>query len=122
MQRSMVLEDLKKKMEKTVKITIKNVAISPYRGRLVANLVRGMSVERALDVLTFLNKKAAKHVKKALDSGIASAKEIIGKDEKSLKIVSLTIDQGINRRGFIFESKGRVSRLTKRRSHKKPYS
>lgn len=108
---------MKNQMEKTVKIKIKNVAISPYRGRLVANLVRGMSVEKALDVLTFLNKKAAKHVKKALDSGVASAKEILGKDEKSLKIVSLTIDQGINRRGVRFESKGRVSRLTKRRSH-----
>ena len=110
------VEDLNN-MEKTVKITIKNVSVSPVKMRLVANLIRRMAIEKAVDVLSFLNKKASVHIRKALMSGIASAKTILGVEAKDLKISSISIDEGQNRRGVRFESKGSVSRLVKRKSH-----
>lgn len=104
-------------MDKIVKVKVKNVAVSPVKARLVADLVRKMSVKRAIDTLTFLNKKSAVHIKKALLSGVASAKEILGVDEENMKIAKLTIDAAKVGRGFRFESRGRVSRLVKRKSH-----
>lgn len=47
--------------------------ISPQKCRLVADQVRGQSVERALEILTFSNKKSAVIVKKVLESAIANA-------------------------------------------------
>ena len=47
--------------------------ISPQKARLVADLIRGKSVDQALEILTFSNKKAAVLVKKVLESAIANA-------------------------------------------------
>ena len=47
--------------------------ISPQKARLVADLIRGKSVDQALEILTFSNKKAAALVKKVLESAIANA-------------------------------------------------
>ena len=58
-------------MEVTAKL--RGAAISAQKVRLVADEVRGKSIERALDILTFSNKKAAKLVKKCLESAIANA-------------------------------------------------
>lgn len=110
------VEDLNN-MNKTVKVTIKNVSVSPVKARLVANLVRRMEIMKAVDTLSFLNKKAAIHIRKALMSGIASAKTIFGVTEKELKIGSISVDEGQNGKGVRFESRGRVSRLVKRKSH-----
>ncbi|MCC7289976.1 50S ribosomal protein L22 [bacterium] len=104
-------------MDKTVKIQIKNIPVSPYKTRLVADLVRNMEVEKALDTLNFLNKKAAVHMKKALVSAIASAKQILGVEAKGLKIAKLTVGEGVKRPGVRFESRGRATRLITRRSH-----
>lgn len=104
-------------MDKTVKIQIKNVPVSPYKVRLVANLVRYMTVENALNTLTFLNKKAALYMKKAFVSAVASSKDILGTDPKGLKIVKLTVEEGMKRRGVRFESRGRATRLVTKRSH-----
>lgn len=104
-------------MNKTVKVQIKNVQISPVKARFVANLVRNLSVERALDVLQFLNKKSALHIRKALVTGVSNAKDILGVEASALRIKKLTIDEGLKRGGVRFESRGRATRLTKRRSH-----
>lgn len=104
-------------MDKTVKIQIKNIPVTPYKVRLVANLVRHMTVENALNTLNFLNKKAAIHMKKAFVSAVASSKDILGVDPKMLKIVKLTVEEGIKRRGVRYESRGRATRLITRRSH-----
>ena len=47
--------------------------ISPQKARLVADQIRGKSVDQALEILTFSNKKAADLVKKVLESAIANA-------------------------------------------------
>ncbi|MGD8408236.1 MAG: 50S ribosomal protein L22, partial [Thiohalophilus sp.] len=60
--------------------------ISPQKCRLVADQVRGLPVERALQTLTFSPKKAAAIVKKVLESAIANAEHNDGADIDELKI------------------------------------
>jgi large subunit ribosomal protein L22 len=52
---------------------LRGVHLSAQKGRLVADLVRGKPVEHALNILTFSPKKAARIVKKVLESAIANA-------------------------------------------------
>ena len=53
---------------------------SAQKGRLVANEIRGKRVEEAINFLTFSNKKAAKLIKKVVDSAIANAEHNDGAD------------------------------------------
>ena len=52
---------------------LKNIRISAQKVRLVADQVRGLKVDRALNLLTFSEKKAAALMKKLLESAIANA-------------------------------------------------
>jgi len=56
-------------------------------------------------------------VKKAIMSGIANAREKYGVDKESLVISKITIDEARTLKRTRFESRGRVSRIDKRRSH-----
>ena len=61
-------------MEKqTVTAKSKYVRQSPYKIRLVLNLIRGLNVNEALNVLTFTKRKAATDIKQLLESAIANA-------------------------------------------------
>jgi large subunit ribosomal protein L22 len=105
-------------MAKTVKVQIKNVYSSPQKARLVADVVRGMSVDKALAALQFMNKKPAVFIMKAIESGVANAKDVLKVTDTSALVISkLTIDEGIKRRWHRFASRGRVSMLTKRKAH-----
>jgi large subunit ribosomal protein L22 len=105
-------------MANTVKVQVKNVYSSPQKARLVADLVRGMTADKAIAALTFLNKKPALFIKKAIESGVANAKDVLKiTDASALVISKLTIDEGIKRRWHRFASRGRVSMLTKRKAH-----
>jgi large subunit ribosomal protein L22 len=53
---------------------------SAQKARLVADQIRGVNVEKALEILTFSNKKAAELVKKVLNSAIANAEHNEGAD------------------------------------------
>lgn len=111
--------DLKNKNmeEKKVKIQIKNVAQSPLKLRLVADLIRGKEVGKALDILQFTNKKGSIFLRKALVSGIAAANEKYDAKQDALKISHISIDGApIYKRGR-YASRGRSSRILKRRSH-----
>jgi len=76
-------------MSTSAKLT--NSRISPQKMRLVADQVRGLPVERALDVLTFSNKKAATVIKKVLESAIANAEHNDGADIDDLKISEILV-------------------------------
>ena len=61
-------------MEKTtVKAQSKYLKQSPYKMRLVLNLIRGLDVQDALNVLTFTKRKSATEIKQLLESAIANA-------------------------------------------------
>lgn len=96
---------------------LKYIRVSPQKGRLVADLIRGLSVERALEVLQFCPKKAAKPVKKALESAIANAEHNDGADVDELKVQAIEISAGPTLKRFHARAKGRGARILKRTSH-----
>lgn len=104
-------------MSTSAKLT--NSRISPQKMRLVADQIRGLAVERALDVLTFSNKKAATVIKKVLESAIANAEHNDGADIDDLKISEILVDAGPTMKRLRPRARGRADRIIKRTSHLK---
>lgn len=100
-----------------VSATVKYVRISAQKARLVADQVRGLSAERAVDLLRFSNKKAAAIMKKVLDSAIANAEHNAGADIDELKVSTVMIDEGPMQRRFHARARGRANRILKRTCH-----
>lgn len=99
------------------KVTVKNLAQSPLKLRLVADLVRGKKADNALDILKFLNKKGASYVYKAIKSAIASASDRFGMNAGDLVVSKISVDEAPTFKRGRFASRGRFSRIVKRRSH-----
>ena len=91
--------------------------ISPQKARLVVDQVRGLPVERALQLLTFSNKKAAHVVKKVLESAIANAEHNEGADIDELRVAFICVDEGPTLKRMHARAKGRGTRILKRTSH-----
>ena len=91
--------------------------ISPQKVRLVADQVRGLPIEQALQILTFSPKKAAVLVKKVLESAIANAEHNDGADIDELKVAMIYVDQGPTLKRMRARAKGRGTRILKRTSH-----
>ncbi|MFT5448306.1 MAG: large subunit ribosomal protein L22 [Gammaproteobacteria bacterium] len=91
--------------------------LSAQKARLVANQVRGMQVEQAVELLSFSNKKAAVIIKKVLESAIANAEHNEGADIDELKISEICIDDGPTHRRWRARARGRVNHILKRTSH-----
>lgn len=71
-----------------VSAVLKNARVSAQKARLVADLIRGKSVEQALNILTFSPKKSAELLKKVLESAIANAEHNEGADIDTLKVAT----------------------------------
>jgi large subunit ribosomal protein L22 len=102
-------------METKAKLTY--ARISPQKCRLVADQIRGLSVEKALQLLSFSPKKGADLVKKVLESAIANAEHNDGADIDELKVSQIFIDQGPTLKRMRARAKGRGNRILKRTSH-----
>ena len=96
---------------------LKGAQISAQKARLVADQVRGMPVEEALNLLEFSPKKAAHIVKKLLDSAIANAENNEGADVDELKVSSIYVDEGMTMKRLRPRAKGRADRILKRSCH-----
>ena len=96
---------------------LKGAQISAQKVRLVADQVRGLRVEEALNVLEFSPKKAAHLVKKLLDSAIANAENNEGADVDELKVSSIFVDEGMTMKRLRPRAKGRADRILKRSCH-----
>jgi len=97
--------------------TLKFTHLSPQKMRLVADQIRGMSVDRAINLLAFSNKKAAVIVKKVLESAIANAENNDGADIDELKISAIQVNQGPTMERLRPRARGRADRIIKRTSH-----
>jgi len=95
----------------------RNADISAQKVRLVADLVRGMPVDQAEQVLSFSTKKAARLVKKVLLSAIANAEHNEGADIDELKVSAVFVDEGPTLKRGRARAKGRGARILKRTSH-----
>lgn len=96
---------------------LKGARISAQKARLVADQVRGLPVDKALDILQFSPKKAAHLVKKVLDSAIANAENNEGADVDELKVSSIYVDEGMTMKRLRPRAKGRADRILKRSCH-----
>jgi len=96
---------------------MRGARLSAQKGRLVAALVRGKSVEQALQILAFTPKKGAALVRKVLESAIANAEHNEGADIDTLKVKRITVERGTALRRFHARAKGRGARITKPTCH-----
>ena len=93
--------------------------MSPRKMRVVANLVRGKSVEQAVGLLDTLPKKAGRIIAKAVKSAAANAEERSGGDVsvEDLKVAAITVDGGPINKRWMPRSMGRANRINHRTSH-----
>jgi large subunit ribosomal protein L22 len=91
--------------------------LSAQKGRLVADMVRGQKVDRALNILAFTPKKAAQIIKKVLESAIANAEHNNGADIDELKVTQIMVEKGPVLKRFHARAKGRGNRVLKHTCH-----
>ncbi|EMR12546.1 50S ribosomal protein L22 [Methylophaga lonarensis MPL] len=91
--------------------------ISAQKVRLVADQIRGLPVEQAINILAFSPKKAAELMKGVLDSAIANAEHNDGADIDELFVSAVMVDEGPTMKRMSPRAKGRGNRILKRTSH-----
>jgi|TARA_B110000977_G_scaffold198877_1_gene284775 large subunit ribosomal protein L22 len=96
---------------------LKGAKMSAQKARLVADQVRGKSVESALEILQFSTKKGADIIKKVLESAIANAEHNDGADVDELKVSTIFVDEGMTMKRIKPRAKGRSDRILKRSCH-----
>lgn len=99
------------------KACAKSVRISPIKARLVIDLIRGKNAKDAQVILNNYNNKAARLIKKVLDSAIANAVNNNHMDENKLIVSEARVDMGPTMKRIMFDSRGHVGRKDKRTSH-----
>ena len=90
---------------------------SAQKARLIADQIRGKSVDEAVDTLKFSTRKAAHIVKKVLESAIANAEHNEGADVDDLRIAEIYVNEGMTMKRIRPRAKGRADRIFKRSCH-----
>jgi large subunit ribosomal protein L22 len=93
------------------------VRISPKKARLVINEIRGKPVWEARRILAFSPKKAARIIRKVLDSAVANAVNNFEMDEDNLWVVKAYVDEGPRMRRLKPRAFGRADIIQRRMSH-----
>ena len=97
--------------------TLRGVRLSAQKGRVVADAIRGLPVDRALNILAFSPKKGARIIKKVLESAIANAEHNDGADIDELRVQTIYIEKADNLRRFTARAKGRGNVIGKQSCH-----
>ena len=100
-----------------VKAKLRYARITPRKMRLVANLAKGLPIEKAHYQLGFSHKRGAKLLTTLLTSAIANAKEKGGIDTENLFVKNVLVDDGPILKRFIPRSMGRANKVLKKMSH-----
>ncbi len=90
---------------------------SAQKARLVADQIRGLPAEQALNQLRFSTKKAAGLMRKVLESAIANAEHNEGADIDELRVATVMVDEGPKMKRMRARAKGRGNRIIKQTSH-----
>jgi len=96
---------------------LRGARMSAQKGRVVADLIRGKQVDRALNILAFTPRKGAAIVKKVLESAIANAEHNDGADIDALKVKTIHVERGAFLKRFHARAKGRGNRVLKHTCH-----
>ena len=97
--------------------SLSNYRQSPRKVRLVADLVRGKSAERALALLSQLPKRASEPMQKLISSALANASSSKGIPAADLVISKIEVNGGIVFKRSMPRARGRASAIKKRTSH-----
>ncbi len=97
--------------------TLRYLRMAPRKVRLVADLVRGKSVEDALKTLRFTPKVASRPMKKLIESALANAENNHGLDIDILWVKEIRVDEGPTLKRFRPRAQGRAFPIHKRTSH-----
>jgi len=92
---------------------VKYIRTSPRKLNLVAESIRGLSVEAALNALTFSKKRVAEDVRKAVQSAVANAEDNHELDIDRLVVAEATVGRTIVMKRMRPRARGRVGRLEK---------
>ncbi len=98
---------------------LNNVPTSPRKMRLVADMIRGMEVNKALGALKFSTKEASRRLEKLLKSAIANWEQKSGKtaDQETLYVTGIYVDGGTMLKRLQTAPQGRGYRIRKRSNH-----
>jgi len=91
--------------------------VSPFRCRLVADLVRGKTIEDASRLLILEHKKAAKIIYKLLKSAMSNAEQKGVADLERLYVSELRVDEGPRIKRWMPRAQGRADQILTRTSH-----
>jgi large subunit ribosomal protein L22 len=100
-----------------VRAVRKFLRTSEYKARLVADLVRGMDVREADNILAFTPQKTAVDVRKLIQSAVANATHNHKLSEDNLFVKAITVDKGPALKRFMPRAQGRAYQILKRTSH-----
>jgi large subunit ribosomal protein L22 len=113
-------EQLKKERKTQFFASLRNCPTSPRKMRLVADIIRGEQVNRAIDILRFSPQDAARRLEKLLLSAISNwqaKNEGIRIEDATLFISELTVDGGRSLKRIRPAPQGRAHRIKKRSNH-----
>jgi large subunit ribosomal protein L22 len=112
-------DKLKEVRKTTYFAKLNNCPTSPRKMRLVANLIKGQEVSRALNILKFSSKEAAGRMEKLLSSAIANyeAKSGSRADEGNLFVKEVRVDSAFQLKRLRTAPQGRANRIRKRSNH-----
>ena len=99
------------------KASLKFARVGAQKARLVADVVRGKSVDQALKTLTYLNKKSAELIKKLIESAAANAENKKTMNTDSLYVKTITVDGGPSIKRFRPRAQGRAFGIRKKMAH-----
>ncbi len=100
-----------------VKAVHKGARVSAQKARLVADQIRGLDINSAVNLLSFSPKKAAGLISKVLFSAMANAEHNDGLDIEELKVKTIYIDKGTSMKRSIARAKGRGNKIEKQTCH-----
>lgn len=103
-------------MSQQYKAKLRYLRVSPRKTRLVVDLVRGKSVEEAINILSFTRRAASEPVRKLIESAIANAEQANANADE-LFVERIFVDEGPTLRRFQPRAMGRATRIDKRTSH-----
>jgi len=119
-RKRLAAEKRKEEKEQQYFAVLRNCPTSPRKMRLVADMIRGMEVNKALDVLKYSSKEASHRVEKLLLSAIANwqaKNEGVRLEESDLYVKQIMVDSGRILKRLRPAPQGRAHRIRKRSNH-----
>lgn len=96
---------------------IKQLNVSPRKVRIVADEIRELPISEALVLLTFTRKRAARPLRKGIESAIANATNNANLSRDSLAFAAIEVNEGSSFKRFRPSTRGRVHPYKRRTSH-----